>query len=400
MKPTILFLEQQSWRAGAQRVLEVVLDALRGDFTPVVALPDDGPFAADLRGRGIETVVYPLGRYRPGPKSYGEMMAFAARSVRCGIRLARLIRRRKILLVYVNGPRALPAGVLAARLTRSPVLFHLHRALTRQSDLFVTSKAAAHASKIVACSQAAAATLTAAAPRLEPITQVLYNPSLVEGTRQSPSASGAVASDVGGPVVGLVGRITPQKGQMVLLRAAARLKDRWPDLRVVFVGDAESGNTRDAAYLKELVATVTELGLGKHVHFAGYQSDPIPFYARFDVLAMPSIDTGEGLPMVVLEAAAQGVPVVASKVGGMPEVIRDGWSGLLVAPGDDRALAEGLARVLADATLRARVASGARQILEERFSPEVFRRTICAAVSELVLPQRSPRMQGAIEAHG
>ena len=400
MKPTILFLEQQSWRAGAQRVLEVVLDALREDFTPVVAFPNDGPFAADLRGRGMETVIYPLGQYRPGAKSYSEMAAFAVRSVRCGIRLARLIRRRKILLVYINGPRALPAGVLAARLTRSPVLFHLHRALTRQSDLFVTSKAAAYTSKIVACSQAAAATLTAAAPRLARITQVLYNPSLVEVTRQSPSASGAVASNVGGPVVGLVGRITPQKGQIVLLRAAARLRDRWPDLRIMFVGDAESGSTRDAAYLKELVATVAELGLGKHVHFAGYQSDPNPYYARFDVLAMPSIDSGEGLPMVVLEAAAQGVPVVASKVGGMPEVIHDGWSGLLVAPGDDRALAERLARVLDDATLRARLEHGARESLDERFSPEVFRRTICAIVSELVPPLRASRTPTAVEVHG
>lgn len=104
--------------------------------------------------------------------------------------------------------------------------------------------------------------------------------------------------------------------------------------------------------------------------------------------------------MVVLEAAAQGVPVVASKVGGMPEVIHDGWSGLLVAPGDDRALAERLARVLADATLRARLESGARQILDEVFSAEAFRRAICAIVSELVLPQQSPRAQGAIEAHG
>ena len=274
MKPTILFLEQQSWRAGAQRVLEVVLDALREDFTPVVAFPDDGPFAADLRGRGMETVVYPLGRYRPGPKSYSEMAAFAVRSVLCGIRLARLIRRRRIPLIYINGPRALPAGILAARLTQTPTLFHLHRALTRQSDLLVATRAAAHASKIVACSQAAAATLTAAAPRLARITQVLHNPALGHVTRQAPSGSGIVASIVGGPVVGLVGRITPQKGQIVLLRPAARLRDRWPDLRILFVGDAESGSTRDAAYLKELVATVAELGLGKHVHFAGYQSDP------------------------------------------------------------------------------------------------------------------------------
>jgi glycosyltransferase involved in cell wall biosynthesis len=347
----------------------------------------------------VETLTYPLGHYRPGGKSLGEKLEFGARSLACTIGLARTVLQRRVRLVYINGPRALPAGVLAARFTRTPVLFHLHRALTRKSDLFVATKAAARASKIVACSHAAAQALTARAPLLTRITQVLYNPAPGGPTGDSLSGRGIAPSFGGGPVVGLVGRITPQKGQKVLLRAAARLRDRWPDLRIVFVGDVESGNARDAAYLKEVEATVTELGLRRHVYFAGYQSDPNPYYARFDVMAVPSLES-EGLPMVVVEAAARGVPAVASKAGGVPEVIHDGHSGLLVAPGDDRALAESLARVLADAPLRARLRRGAHQILRERFSPQVFRRAISAIVTELVLSKQSPGKRVVIEAQG
>jgi hypothetical protein len=123
MKPTILFLEQQSWRAGGQRVLEVVLDALRDDFSLLVAFPDDGPFATQLRRHAVETLTYPLGRYRSGEKSLREKLEFGVRSLACAIGLARTIRQKRVRLVYINGPRALPAGVLAARLTRTQCFF-------------------------------------------------------------------------------------------------------------------------------------------------------------------------------------------------------------------------------------------------------------------------------------
>jgi glycosyltransferase involved in cell wall biosynthesis len=394
MKPPVLFLEQQAWRAGGQRVLEDVLDALVEDFEPLVAFPEDGPFAAALRSRNIETLFYPLGSYRPGRKSWGEMVGFVGCSVACGLQLARVIARRGIRLIYINGPRCLPAGVLAARLTRTPSVFHLHRALTRKSDLLIAARAAAHVTKIVAVSQAAAASLVGANPNLASVMQVLYNP-----LRRPPSAHSSVAADSrlpaqlspgGGPTVGMVGRITPQKGQMILLRAAAQLRDRWPNLEIVFVGAPEEKSREDAAYLDGLKSAAAELGLESNVTWAGYQSDPGPYYASLDLLALPSIES-EGLPMVALEAMTWRVPAVASYWPGTAEIIRDGANGLLVAPGDERALAGALERVLRDDTLRAHLKLGAGASLDERFSPEVFRRQIHALVSNLIGSSRDTR---------
>lgn len=399
MKPRVLFLDQQAWRAGGQRVLEDVLDALGDDIEPIVALPEDGPFAAALRDKNIETMTYPLGSYRPGQKSVGEMLAFPMRSLVCGLKLARVVTRRGIRLIYINGPRCLPAGVLAARLTGRPSIFHLHRTLTRKSELLVATRAARLATRIVACSQAAADSLTRADSRLARKTQIIYNP-----LRPAARAAGLVSSNpvppdlpIESPVVGMVGRITPQKGQMVLLRAVALLCERRPNLRAVIAGSPEPGSARDIAYLRELHCEVARLGLGDNVHWAGFQENLDAYYARFDAVAIPSLEA-EGFSLAALEAMAWGVPAVASRGGGVEEILLDGVSGLLVPPGDEGALAAALARVLGDVTFRTRLVAGTKKHLDQRFSPEIFRSAIRGVVSELLAPPREVPRENEIEA--
>jgi hypothetical protein len=126
MRRSVVFLEQQSWVGGAQRVLEATLDSIGADYERIVAFPDRGPFRSALEKRDIETMELPIGDYRPGRKSSTEKILFAWRSLCCGLKLAAFIRRRRVSLVYINGPRCMPAGVLAAWLTRRPAIFHLH----------------------------------------------------------------------------------------------------------------------------------------------------------------------------------------------------------------------------------------------------------------------------------
>ena len=386
MKPRVLFLDQQAWRAGGQRVLEDVLEALREDIDPIVAVPEDGPFAATLRSRSVETLFYPLGSYRPGRKSVGEMLGFAGRSLLCGQKLARVITGRGINLVYINGPRCLPAGVLAARLTGRPSLFHLHRTLTRKSELLLAGRAGRLATRIVACSQASADALVKADPKLGSSMQVVYNPApaVSPEERRRGQVAARELSGSGGPIVGLVARFTPGKGLHVLIEAAARLRAQWPQIQIEMVGAPDPQSPRDAAYVRQLEARAAELGLGSNVRWSGYHSDPGPYFAHFDVLALPSVDNGDGVPMVALEASQWGVPVVAARAGGIPEVVRDGVNGLLVPPGDEEALATALERVLGDPAFRARLVAGARTSLDHRFSPETFRSTIRGIVCGLL----------------
>lgn len=387
MKQTILFLDQQSWRGGGQRVLEEVLAALdRSQFDPIVAFPEDGVFAVSLRARGIETMTYPLGSYRAGPKSAGEMVAFAARTVCCGFMLARTIVRRNVALVYINGPRCLPAGALAARLTRKPSVFHLHLALNQRLALRVTARAARNITRILACCRAGAEALLGVDPRLHRTTEVLYNP-ISSPPPRGPGRGLDFLPDGSGrnrdmPIIGMVGRITPQKGQDVLLRALTLLSSRRINFKVIIVGAPAPDRPEDAAYFRLLQNTARESGLDDKICWVGYQATLDDYYACFDVLVVPSTYS-EGLPLVALEAMRFGVPVIASPICGIPEIVREEVNGILVQPGDEMALAQGLERVLTDEALRAQLRVGARSTIDERFLPENFKRKIRSVIAEL-----------------
>jgi glycosyltransferase involved in cell wall biosynthesis len=343
-----------------------------------VAFPDEGPFAADLRSRNVETLLFPLGRYRSGPKSLTDMMAFPPRSVYCGFRLAALIHRRKIALVYINSPRWLLAGVIAARLTGRPSIYHLHMTMSRRADLFVTAHTARHVTRVLACSQTAAQSLLKVDPSLARIMQIVYNPvrrPTSGASLQSRDDTPARLRHSGSAIVGVVGRITAQKGQHVALEAVGRLIAQGLNVRLVFVGAPEPHSADDSAYLRALQSSTGRLNLGDRVYWPGYQDDPDRFYAVFDVLIIPST-VSEGLPLVALEAMQWGVPVIGSAAGGIAEIIHEGVNGLLVPPGDDEQLASSLARLLADLELRARLGARARSSVDRRFSIEVFRSTL------------------------
>jgi glycosyltransferase involved in cell wall biosynthesis len=161
----------------------------------------------------------------------------------------------------------------------------------------------------------------------------------------------------GAPLVGTVGRLTEVKRQDVLLRAFARLRARVPDARLLVVGD---GPLR--APLRRLAEG---LNLGGSAHFVGYQPQTERYYQAMDIFALTS--QSEGIPQAVLEASVAGLPVIASRVGGVPEVIEDGRTGLLFPPGDEGALAEGLCALAGDRGRARRLGEAARERVEARF---------------------------------
>jgi glycosyltransferase involved in cell wall biosynthesis len=140
----------------------------------------------------------------------------------------------------------------------------------------------------------------------------------------------------------------------------------------------------DLAYARCLKELASRLNLEQRLIWAGYQTDPTAFYASMDVLVQPSsAQAGEGMPLAVLEALREGIPVIASRTGGIPEVIRDGANGLLFPPGDDRALAQALQRFLDDDSLRTRLQAGTRATLTDQFSIETFQSQTRALIREM-----------------
>jgi glycosyltransferase involved in cell wall biosynthesis len=154
-----------------------------------------------------------------------------------------------------------------------------------------------------------------------------------------------------------VGALVGHKGHRHLVDALPALVARVPGVRVVVAGE---GPLRP-----DLEAQAGTLGVRDAFVLAGQVDDLPGWFHDVDVLAMPSTD--EGLGTSVLDGMSAGVPVVASRAGGIPEMVRDGTEGLLVPAGDAAALAEALARVLTDDALRARLGAAARRRVDEAF---------------------------------
>ena len=177
-------------------------------------------------------------------------------------------------------------------------------------------------------------------------------------------------------VVMMVSRINPQKGVEHLLEAVPEILARVPDAWFVIVGDVVlESSAQEAAYTSFLSSRVRELGVGERVLFTGLRRDIPYLLAAADLSVLPSLS--EGLPNSVIEAMAAGLPVVATKVGGIPELIQQGRSGLLVPPGNRAALVESVTTVLSNPFLSKRIGEAARLRIQSGFSFEkMFQETI------------------------
>lgn len=155
----------------------------------------------------------------------------------------------------------------------------------------------------------------------------------------------------GDPVLLVVGRLEPQKGHKVLLEALAAVRQQFPHVRLVCVGEG--------ALRSELETLTHTLALSNSVRFVGYQPNVVDWYALADLSILPSFF--EGLPIVAIESLAAGCPMVATSVDGTPEVIAHGKTGLTVPPGDSRSLARAICQLLCDSELRLRLGMQGRQ---------------------------------------
>jgi glycosyltransferase involved in cell wall biosynthesis len=176
------------------------------------------------------------------------------------------------------------------------------------------------------------------------------------------------------PVVGNVAALVPHKGQRHLVEAAARVVREVPDARFVIAGE---GELRPA-----LERQIKERKLEKHVFLAGFRPDVLSLHKSFDVFVLASVT--EGLGTSTLDAMACGKPVVGTATGGIPEVVVDGQTGLLVPPRDDRALAAAIVRLLKDPDLRARMGAAGLARVAARFSADRMVRDTLAVYESVV----------------
>jgi glycosyltransferase involved in cell wall biosynthesis len=301
--------------------------------------------------------------------------------------LAAYIRRKQVDVLHATDrPRDALLCVLLGRLTGRASVIHMHSNCVGFGR--ATWWAFRHCTRVVAVSDFIRRSLEAAGVSRDRLVTV-HNAVDPTHFRRDAAERGRVRMrfniPAGAPLVGLVGRLIPYKGHEDLMQAFAAAGKDLADAHLVIAGatDGES-----APYVESLRARGRQLGVIDRVHFTGFQGDTRPVYADLDVLAVPSWDEPFGL--VVTEAMAMTVPVVAYRSGGIPEIITCGREGVLVAPRNTGELGVALAAVLRDPPLRSRMgAAGRRRVLSE-FSPRHQAEEILAAYRSIVSGQRSP----------
>jgi len=326
---------ERGWSGGETQVLALARELSREGVDGRIAGDPAGELLARASTAGVGTVALRVRR---------------SHDPAAGLRLRSIVRGLRPDVVHFHTARALTLAPFVPR----PAL----RVVTRRMDQAPRGAGAyvrwsyRRVDAVIAISAAARAGLVSRGVPAEAIELV---PSGVEVARfegpagRDPEARGALGVEGNRPVVAIVAQLHRRKGHDVLLRALARLPREAGVLCLV----AGTGPEGDA-----LLDLGRELGLSSSVRWLGQVVDVRGVLRAADVVAMPS--RAEGLGVAAIEALAAARPIVASAVGGLPEIVRDGVEGILVPAGDADALAAGLARCLGDASLRERMGEAGR----------------------------------------
>ncbi len=338
----------RTWRGGQNQVLVTVMG---------------------LRALGHRTmlVANPNGVLRQRAKEGLDLLPLAPRTemdLNAAWRLSRVLKQLRPDVLHAHDPHGVAMAALAlsmsTELAKPPLVasrrvdFHLRgnslsRWKYRQVDCFICASATIRQMLI-----------SDGVPDVRAV--VVHEGIDLEHVSAAPPAN--IHQDLrlphGAPVVGNVAALVPHKGQRHLVEAATLVLPQVPDARFVIAGE---GELRPA-----LERQIKEHHLEKHVLLAGFRPDVLSLHKAFDIFVMSSIT--EGLGTSLLDAMACGKPIVATRAGGIPEVVVDGETGILVAPRDDRALASAIATLLKDESLRRRMGEAGLARVRAHFSAE------------------------------
>lgn len=353
---------ERGWRGGQRQTL-LVARALAGAGHECTVVARAGePLAERAAAAGLRVVAV-------RPRS--ELALGTA------VALRRLIRREAIQIVHAQAAHAHTLAVLASLGTGARVVVTRHLA-KRLRDNAATRWKYARAASVLAVSEAAADVLVQSGIARERV-EVVHAGVEVDRpvTPAAPDRLAALGVPAAAPLAVMIGALVAQKDPLTFVRAIAAARRLVPDLHALLVGDG--------ALRTNVESEVHALGLADVVHLAGFRDDVDELLAAADVAVLSS--RFEGLPLVVMDAFALGVPVAATAGKGIPELVVDGETGLLAPVGDHEALGAAIARLLREPALRDRLAAAGRERARE-FSIE---RTVAGTLAayERVLGTRA-----------
>ncbi len=390
--PRILFIGHTADMGGAEFALLRLareIDCRRFELWAV--LFSDGPLTEALRSAGVRVKVIPLAEEIVKTSRYAAAwgmlrMSALVKTVPYIVRLAKFMREGDFDIVHSNSLKAGLIGGLAARLAGRRIVWHLHDRIAADYMPGVV----AHAMKIVIRRLPhfvvvnSRATLETIQPFDQSRCSVVY-PGVELGV-----VTPAKSLRPNGAVIGLIGRISRTKGQDFFLRAASQVIRRFPTARFQIIGGALFN---DHPFEREVHALASSLGLSSVVEFTGFVQNVKERMAALDLVVHAS-PTPEPFGQVAAEGMAAGKPVIATRAGGIPEIVIHEETGLLVAPGDADELAEAMCRLLGDPDLAARLAARGRERVMECFTIQRSARQIEQVYARLLGLQEQEVCEG------
>lgn len=343
----VAFVSSHASYGGSERYLALLLEHLDRAWISTVICLEDGPLVDELRSAGLPVEVIATGRR-------GRDVLAASRRIR------RALRASGGAVVHANGIKAAVASLAATAGTGLPVLWLKHDV---SRDGWQARLIARRCARIVGVSSFATSVFRdGTRSKVEVLHTQIPRPN-VDPTDARRMVLGVFAPDEPEAVVALVGRLDPYKGHADLFAAAPAVLEAAPGTRFLIVGGEDPAHPGTGEALRR---AALEIGIGHATRFTGYRADAASLICGSDLLVVAggANDGGigvESFPLVGLEALALGTPVVGYAHGGLPEQVGD--CGVLVAPGDRRALTDSLIWLVSDMTARERLARRG----EERF---------------------------------
>jgi len=357
----ILFLDQFSDLGGAQQCLIDLFPAVRNRGWQIhIAAPGTGA----LKDYAESYYQIRSGPYESGFKTARDLFRFAGELPRLANEIANIAKECSADIVYVNGPRLLPAAAMA----QFPLVFHCHSHVRHRyaAVLAGISLTSAHATVIASCHYVAEPLRVYLAQNQ---VTVVYNGVSEPRLVVRPSGSGG-PTQIPHPEtpnfpartrrIGIIGRIAYEKGQLEFIQAARLLPAIYT---FVICGAPLFSNPAAVEYAEQVRKATT----GLPVEFLGWRDDIHSVLSNLDLLIVPSAP-GEATTRVILEAFAAGVPVVATRSGGIPEIVSDGETGYLVPTADPASLAAKIREALDDENALRRIACNAQRAWRERYT--------------------------------
>jgi glycosyltransferase involved in cell wall biosynthesis len=393
MPHRILYASESAQISGAEIVLLSLIGSLdRALYEPRALCPPGGAMAPRLAAIGapVETMRFP--RLRRTPRSLLELPRLRAFSRR----LQAHLRERPVDILHANSWGAQLACASAALAAGATTVWHMHSIFRRRWPNGWALRLAAHsADRIVCVSRAVAADLESHGIPADKLA-VICNGIDPNARFQPRAPTRMLHAQFGLPasarLVGIVGQLAQWKGQHVFLNAAAIVARAQPAAVFVVVGAPLFG---DAAYQARLAGLARAEGIADRVIFTGRRDDVAEIMTELELVVHASV-LPDPLPTVLLEAGAAAKPVVATSCGGVPEIVDDGRTGLLVAPGDAEAMAAAMDRLLSNTAAAAAMGQAARRLVAQRFTLERFARQVQELYDELLRAPIAPTRRGIV----